>query len=133
MFALLLLASAPALLGEDVVETWPDGTVRARYTVDEGGKRTGSYQEFHENGTRSVRATYKAGELTGSYQEFYPSGKKALDCKYKAGALHGKYLEWDEKGKPLWVCKYDGGLLDGKCEAFEGGERLVTQLWKEAP
>lgn len=131
MLPILLLTLVPALPDEEVVETWPDGTIRARYAVDDEGKRAGAYQEFHENGEWAVKATYKAGALIGTYQEFYPSGKKALDCKYKAGVLHGKYLEWDEKGRDLWICKYDAGLLDGRCDAFEEGERLVTQVWKD--
>ena len=131
MLLQLLLVAAPALAGEEVVETYADGTVKARYTVDEDGKRIGAYQEFHPSGKRKVKATYRKGELSGSYQEYFESGKKALDCKYKKGLLHGKYVEWDEAGDELWICQFAGGVLDGRCDAFEEGKRLVTQVWDE--
>jgi len=131
MFPSLLLLTAALLGGEEVLETWPDGKVRARYTIDERGDKHGSYEEYYRSGALAVEATYKAGQLSGAYLEFHANGEKALDCRYRDGALHGKYVEWDENGDELWVCRYDKGLLDGKCEAFEGRTRLVTQLWKD--
>ena len=59
--------------GEEVVELWEDGTVRARFEVDERGLRDGPYRSFHRNGKRAVHAIYKHGQRTGTYQEFpYP-------------------------------------------------------------
>ena len=36
---------------EERVETWPDGTVRVRYEVDESGRRHGAFEEFLADGT----------------------------------------------------------------------------------
>jgi hypothetical protein len=130
MWFLCLILSANLGVGEPVIESWPDGTVRARYEIDEAGNRTGSYQEFHPNGKRAIKATYRKGLLSGTYQEFHASGKKALDCKYKNGELNGKYVSWNENGQELRVAAYRAGKLHGKAEAFEGKTRLVSQKWK---
>ncbi len=131
MKSLLILAVLSLVAGEEVVETWPDGTVRARYSVDAEGLRSGSYQSFHANGKRAIKATYKHGRLTGSYTEYFSSGKKALDCKYKDGELNGKYTAWDEEGHKVWLRSYDRGKLDGKCQAFTDGKLRVTQVWDQ--
>ncbi|MCP3914344.1 MAG: hypothetical protein GY711_02175 [bacterium] len=129
---LILPLLAPALRsGEEVVENWPDGSVRARYEVDAAGRRNGPYLAYHENGKLHVRASYRANERSGTYQEFYPSGRKALDAKYRGGQLQGKYEERDETGRASYVAHYADGILHGKVEAFAGKERLCAQRWKK--
>ena len=98
--ALLLTASpgpalahpmGPCTAPEDVVEHWDDGTVRARYSVDSGGRRHGSYRSFHENGEPHVEARYSKGLLDGKYEERSADGARRVEGKYAKGQKHGSF------------------------------------------
>lgn len=149
--ALLTLASQPS--AEEVVESWPDGSIRARYEVDAEGRLHGSFEEFsddetlvlraqyragllhgrelryYENGRKLSVATYDGGVLDGRFESFYPSGKRELTTQYKDGLLSGKQIESSPDGKWVLTAKYELGQLNGSLSIKDHGKTITRQSW----
>lgn len=136
-----LLASAPAtgvlarpalVASVEVVEEfWSDGTVKLRYTVDDAGRRHGSYEEFRADGTPQVKARYAKDQLDGAYTSFHANGEKAVSAKYRRGALDGEYVERNEDGEVRVQATYKGGLLHGTRSVESDDGLTSSQTWKE--
>jgi uncharacterized protein YkwD len=75
-----LLASATlglfctALLAADKEETFPNGKLKAKYSVDGNDRKHGPYVEYGEDGKVKVKATYREGKLDG-WRVNYENGK----------------------------------------------------------
>ncbi|MCB9915157.1 MAG: hypothetical protein H6828_08415 [Planctomycetes bacterium] len=129
--ATLLAAFTLAPAASDTVEVyWPDGSVRAKYGIDDQGRRQGPYLEYREDGSLSVKARYVADRLDGRYESFWPGGERELRTSYKGGLLHGKHETWDAEGRPLLRGKYLDGERDGEFEWFRAGAPVSAQRWK---
>jgi hypothetical protein len=126
-----LLACAVAAGAEEVTETFEDGSVKARYAVDEEGRRHGTSTEFHPGGRTRARCAYAHGVLHGAYASFHENGRAFVTARYRQGKLDGAYAERDERGAVRIRAAYAGGLLHGKYEAFDGKELLSRQRWQE--
>jgi hypothetical protein len=124
--ALALAAAVP----EEVVEYYPDGVVKARYHVDDKGRRDGPASEFFAGGSVSVRARYTAGELDGPWSSFWEDGKKRVSATYKRGQLQGEFVERGIDGEPTLVASYKAGSLDGTREILRAGRAVSRQRWK---
>lgn len=81
-----------------VVEKDDRGRVRAKYTVDNEGRRHGGCTEFHENGRKKVEAHYAAGLLEGSYTAYDERGRRRVEATYRRDVRHGLVVERDERG-----------------------------------
>ncbi len=143
--AVLLAASSFALAGE-VVETYPDGSVRLRYETDDEGRahgafteyyesgelrvvtkyraglRDGGYTEYFENGKIRVRSRYRADERTGNHSEYYENGRVRLSAMYRADVLNGDWIERYPNGDKKVEAEYEDGKLDGRSRAWDEGE-----------
>jgi hypothetical protein len=119
-----VLMLAITLHGAEIKETYPDGKLKVRYSVDDMKRKTGIYEEFHPGGKLKLRGQYALGkksgmwvshdEKTGKIVESWmyrndlrdgpyiwnlPSGKAGLKATYRLGQLYGPILVEDEKGK----------------------------------
>ncbi len=124
---LLLVLSARA---EEVVETYDDGTVKAKYVVDEQGRKAGSCVAYWPNGKMSRRAFFAKDALEGSERTFHENGRARTQALYRHGLLHGRFLGWDETGGQTVVAVYADGKLDGKREVYRAGKVASTQVWE---
>lgn len=124
--SLLLLAPFAAVAGEEVVETFPDGSVRVRYESDAQGRRHGPYLEYAADGTLVVRATYQAGLLHGRELRYYRDGKRLTVATYKLGVLHGRFERYHPNGRRALSARYADGKLAGKqVESSADGTRVL--------
>jgi antitoxin component YwqK of YwqJK toxin-antitoxin module len=87
---LILLADAALGQGKEVAETLPDGSVMARYQVDDQGRKTGESEAFRENGTPRERATWMEDRLDGRHETFHENGKCRIRTCYMRGQEHGR-------------------------------------------
>jgi hypothetical protein len=126
-----LLAPALAAQHEEIIDTFVDGSVRARYTIDAGGRRTGAYIRYHRNGKARIRATYSRGKLSGLYQEYYRSGDRKKRSNYKAGARHGEHREFSKDGKRTLTAHYQKGVKHGEFRVVQDGKTLTKQDWSQ--
>jgi hypothetical protein len=100
--ALAALATAPkAARAGEIVESYDDGTVKCRYTVDAEERRHGAYLENYPSGKPKVRARYAKGALDGPHVEYHENGKPSRKATYEDGALEGKVAYFDDRGKTL--------------------------------
>jgi len=119
---------APA--GDEIAETWPDGSPRKRYHLGSDGKLSGDLTEWWENGKVALRTRYENGELDGNYTTFHESGAAHVTTRYIHGRLHGPYVETDADGKPFVEATYADGELDGKRTVRRDGAIASRQVWK---
>ena len=139
---------------EKVVEKYPDGSIRARYSVNEGGKKHGVYQEYHPGGKTRILARYENGKLHGNYEKRFPDGKVHISTSYQSGILHGKFVErfsngrirvkaayrdgkhhgpyrqWTDQGDLYKSGTYREGAWHGKVTVFKEKEVIWQQVWK---
>ena len=114
----------------EVVETYPDGSVKVKYRVDVNGKKSGLFLAYFENGKVKLRARYSKDVLHGSYQSHHPDGSRAISTRYRNGKLHGSYKKYDAEGHCLEVAQYQAGKLDGKRQLFVDKVVVSNQKWK---
>jgi hypothetical protein len=117
--------------GEEVVETWPDGSPRRVFTRDEEGRFDGPYLEYFQSGELAVRTRYAKGELSGRHETFFENGERHLDVRYSRGRLDGRYQEYDERGRRRVTGSYSDGAKDGDFEIRRDGEVVSRQVWRD--
>lgn len=153
---LLTLALASALCAQNPAErteTWPDGTLKLRYTVDEQGNQHGQLEEFAENATRVRLCTFVHGQLDGGFREWSEAGRLLRWCNYKKGVLHGhseetradgssigefregvrhgKWVDTSATGERRRTAEYREGRLQGALRIQHKDKLLTRQTWKD--
>jgi hypothetical protein len=135
--AAFALVAAPLVLalavsnGDEVVETWPDGTPKRVFSRDAEGRYDGPYLEYWKNGELKIRTRYSAGELDGRHETWWENGKRHLDVRYADGLLDGRYQEYDEEGERRVTGAYDDGRKDGDFEIRRDGKVASVQEWSD--
>ncbi|MFN0206166.1 MAG: hypothetical protein ACKVS6_07610 [Planctomycetota bacterium] len=114
----------------EIVESWPSGTLKARYTVDAENRKNGPYLECYEDGKIKIRTSYRAGDIEGSFEELYPGGSLRLRTSYKKGKLDGSYLERDDTLAREIKAHFREGEKHGKIDITEKRKVVSTQEWK---
>jgi len=113
------------------VDHWPDGSVRARYTVDGGGRLHGSYVEFYENGHMKVKTRFRLNIMEGAYTTYHDNGKKHITAFHKAGILEGEFIKRSTTGQPQKSEEYKDGELHGTRQLFLNGKPTGSQKWEK--
>src|SRR5208337_1811763 len=126
LFALVILTTSQA-----VEEKYPGGKIKLKYEVDNQGRKSGPYLEYHENGKMKVKAVCKDGNWDGAYATFYPSGKPHVTATYKDGKLNGAYTERTELGVTRLTATYKDGQLDGLLKLADKGVLTCVQECKD--
>lgn len=107
--------------GEEVVENYPSGSVKAKYNLT-AGKKNGKYEDFFEDGTPRTRALYKDDLLTGAYLRYHPNGKTHVNAIYKSGKFHGKCTEKSPEGLTIVTGDFVDGIRHGKYNRYVDGK-----------
>lgn len=113
---------------EEIVETYPDGTVQVIYYTDSQGRRHGRYQRFRPDGTLEVKARYRAGLLDGRWESYHPSGELEARAEYLRGERHGDYDEYDADGELTLEGQYERGRREGLWELHDP-DGVWPQVW----
>ena len=88
--------------------------VKARYIVDENGKKQGLYQSYHRNGQENVTCWYKDNLKQGKYVSKHPNGRTATECFYQNDDLEGSYNSFYVTGLPQFSGHFHKNLGEGK-------------------
>lgn len=123
---LAILGGPQPLRAEEVIETAEDGTVLARYQTDEEGRRDGSYERFHPNGRKAVRATYRAGQRHGLERTWEAGGALRTAHSFRRGMLHGSHKTYDKNGHVQLQQAYKDGVLHGSYKSYHPNRRLYV-------
>lgn len=149
--AMLLAVSALAsgAYGDEVVETYADGSIRLRYETNESGQahgkyieyhpngklkvvtqfkdglRDGSYTEYRDNGRVRIRTTYRGDELQGNYTEHYDNNRVRISATYRRDVLHGRFVERYATGGAKINARYANGALEGEYKAWDEAGSLL--------
>lgn len=124
--ALVWLLATLVSAAADFEEKYDSGKVKARYAVDEKGRKTGAYEEYSEEGKLTVKAQYKADQLEGTYATYHDNGKVRLSATYRADKLAGTSTEFDERGQKTLTLTYKNGKLNGALMQYEKGKATFT-------
>ena len=94
--------------------------IKEVYTLDEHGKKQGSYEFYDYDGHLLTRCNYKDDKLDGSCEKYYQDGKLDKKCNYKDGKLDGPYAGHEYvKHELVWVeCNYKEDKKDGPYEEY---------------
>lgn len=128
--ALLVTSGVPAQL-QEVVDTYIDGSIRARYTIDAEGRRTGTYTRYFRGGQVKERFTYQTGVKSGPFQEYFADGARKTIGAYKADKLHGEHKEFDAAGNRVVTTHFAEGVKHGAFLVVERGKTLTKQVWNK--
>ncbi|MHC4514323.1 MAG: CAP domain-containing protein [Planctomycetota bacterium] len=131
LLGIMLCAGVVPAQFEEVVETYLDGAVRARYSIDAKGHKVGQYVRYYRDGTIRLRATYRENIRNGRYETYYRSGKKRLATAYRNGKLHGKHQEFSKDGRRTLTAHYQDDVLHGSFDVVLDGKSLTRQVWKQ--
>jgi hypothetical protein len=117
---------------EERVESYPDGSVKARYQVDAQGHKDGRFEAFATNGQRTILATYRAGKREGSYREWTEDGRNLRDHTFQADVLHGRCIDWHPDGRIAAAGDYRKGKRHGAWTEHDlGGERSRNLTYRD--
>jgi uncharacterized protein YkwD len=119
------------LLAADKEEAYPNGKPKAKYAVDNEGRKHGDYVEYFEDGKVKVKARYNAGELDGAYESFHDNAKVHISATYKSGKLQGEYKELAADGKPVLKASYRDGQLSGWRSTYEKGQPATAAFYRD--
>jgi len=131
VFGLFVLVTfvAGSLRAEKVEDTYPDGTKRSVYHIDDEGRRHGPAEVYRPDGKPKLKAVYKEGKLSGPLKRYHANGKLHENANFKAGLLHGAYAEHDEDAKLVFSAGYKEGGLHGRLREFEEGKLIRDEFW----
>ena len=74
----------------------------------EGGKKNGTFTEWHQSGKNKFTYTYKNGVLDGLWTEFYEDGTKMTEITYSEGTQTGVLMRY----KPDGSVKYETKIIE---------------------
>lgn len=131
LLCLVLTSGAAHAQLEEVIETYVDGTVRARYSIDSKGRKSGQYVRYYRNGSVRLRANYRENIRNGRYETYYPNGDKQLATAYRDDKLNGTHQEFSKDGKRVVTAHYVDGVLNGSFDVVQDGKTLTRQVWKQ--
>lgn len=100
-------AFSPAAL-KPIVEKFDDGKVRLNYTVDEQGRKQGSYKEYREDGKLKVSTSFRDDVMDGQYTRYDEKGTAVEVIGYRLGKFHG------------WQKRVEGGQVVSEQAFFDG-------------
>jgi hypothetical protein len=84
--SLVVLFCAVAAAGAaDVMELYPNGRLKFRYTVDAQKRKQGTYTEWTEKGSKTITAVYKDDKLNGNVTHYDEKGVIVLAQAFKDG------------------------------------------------
>jgi Cysteine-rich secretory protein family len=127
----LVALSCTTLLAADKEETFPNGKTKAKYAVDDEGRKHGDYLEYFEDGKVKVKARYNAGALDGPYASFHDNGKSYIAATYKNGKLQGDYKESADDGKLVLKAGYRDDQLSGWRSAYDKGRIATSAFYRD--
>lgn len=129
--ACVLFGPPASEASEQVTDTYPDGKLRARYSLDDEERIHGNYTEYHRSGKVRFRVPYRRGARHGAYFEYFDDGKLRIATKYREGELDGTFEERDAKGRPRLTSTYVRGALDGTRLKLDGETEISRQEWSK--
>jgi hypothetical protein len=135
--------------------SWPDGSPRERYAVDDDEQKHGNWEQWAENGTRTLFAVYSHGRQHGAHREwtaagvpvcgltfqndllhgpsetFHADGTTATRGSYREGARTGMWLDVAADGRRQRTSEFRDGLLHGSVRVQQAGKVVSQQKWKQ--
>ena len=114
ILSLSMLLPGARAPGEEKRESWPDGSIKARWSEDEQGRLDGVREEYAQGGVRTLLAEYKQGRKHGAWREWSPTGARLRFLSYKEGELDGRCEEFHPDGSSASIGDQRAGARHGK-------------------
>jgi hypothetical protein len=131
LVAWVLVAGVAAAQTQERIDTYENGTLKARWLVDGGGRKHGAYTAYHPNGVVALKTVYRDDALDGSYQTFHANRAPNVSATYARGQLSGPYEEASEDGARIWTATWVAGKLQGDAKLSVRQKPLITQKWRD--
>ncbi|MFO6431615.1 toxin-antitoxin system YwqK family antitoxin [Erythrobacter sp. W302b] len=91
-----------------VIETWPDGTRKARFQVVEG-KADGAWAEWYPDGAIRFYSEWRAGKGQGPFVYFHPNGEISERVTARDDIWDGVAEGWHPNGQKAFERVYQAG------------------------
>jgi hypothetical protein len=122
------LTKAPAR-GDERTVSYPDGSPKQVFSVDDKDVRHGTFTELFPNGKTKTSAVYVKGVLQGPVRRYHENGRLQFQSTYVKGKLHGPATDRDDKGRILKQTSFREGVRHGPCRHFENGVLERDEYW----
>ncbi len=83
--------------GESLI-LWPSNNKPMQRVEWQGGRISGTFESWYEDGKQDQIVGYKEGVRDGEFKTFYTNGAPEVHCKYKKGTLDGAYMSYERSG-----------------------------------
>jgi len=124
MVAFMLCACTDGI----TVESFDQGKLYERYTVNQDSVKHGSYSRFYKSGKISEKANYDNGLLDGKRILFFDNGEQEIVEIYKQDSLHGEYKSFYPTGQVEFVCTYEDNKIQGKSKKYYESGKLLEEV-----
>jgi antitoxin component YwqK of YwqJK toxin-antitoxin module len=112
---------------QQVVKTFPDGTVRSAVYVDEKSQQKVAEVEFHPNGQPRIDKRFVNDTLQGESWCYYENGSPWSLNTFLDGKNEGPYKTWHENGQLYIVGQYAQGLKTGEWLTYFANGTINTR------
>ena len=112
--------------GKTQKEIYPNGQVKAIYTVSADGLRTGVAKTYYPNGVIQSEETYKNGTLEGEQRTYYENGRLENEYVLKNGKVQGIARYYYENGSLQLDGNFKEGKKNGMARAYYESGMLET-------
>jgi hypothetical protein len=129
LLCLLLTAVPPQATAKQ--ELWPDGTLKARWSVDAQGRTDGTREEYTATGVRTLLAEYTRGKRNGAWREWTPTGERVRFLNYRDDLQDGRCEEFEPGTQRRTSAEWKAGALHGERKVYDKDRVLSKQRWKE--
>ena len=102
-------------------EFYTNGQLKNRtnyQSINDGGKKHGLFEAYHENGQLRMKRNFKDGEPHGLSEEYFKNGQLYRKDPFKGGKWHGLQESYDENGQLVQSRNFKDGKKHGSVKAY---------------
>jgi antitoxin component YwqK of YwqJK toxin-antitoxin module len=82
-------------------------------SFDENNRRTGYWEEYHDNGDVYSKGNYLNGKRDGYWEEYWSNGNLSSKGNYKNNKSHGYWDFYHFNGDLMCIWNYKNGRING--------------------
>ena len=110
--------------GAKTYEEWKENGIRTMFYNYVNGLYHGIYETRYENGNPRILCTYVNGKKHGLYESWHENNVKHRTCYFNNGTIEGIFEEWYNNGLLRVKCNYSNDIEDDdNCEILQSYDR----------
>lgn len=98
------------------------------YQNENGELYTGTYIEFHTNGSKRIELLLEKGVINGTVSLYFETGERSEIRSYRNGKMDGTWSSWNEKGIKIGVANYKKNVKNGEWFIWDDAGTLRYEM-----